>query len=175
MSERAREGPVAAPGPRGAEAPAAFPPERAAFLLVRTGGALAALPLGDVALVTRPLPVEPIAGAPPYVAGLSVIRGRPVPVVSLAALIASDDAAAPRRFVAVRAGERWVALAVDDVLAVRALDPRAFEALPALLRDARKDTLAAVGALDERLLLVLRAGRIVPDELWPALGGGAAP
>jgi len=41
--------------------------------------------------------------------------------------------------------------------------------LPPLLAHAAEDAVAAVGALDGALLLVLRAGRLVPPEAWSAL------
>jgi purine-binding chemotaxis protein CheW len=45
------------------------------LLLFRSGGRLCALRLESVRETTRPLPIEPIAGTPPFVLGISVMRG----------------------------------------------------------------------------------------------------
>jgi len=146
-------------------------------LVCRVGSRLCALPVEHVIETMRPLPVEPMAGAPRFVRGLSVIRGVPTPVVDAARLLGvteeeSDLAAAPAaggRFVTLRAGERPVALAVDAVLTVRALAEPSLHELPPLLRDAATDVVSAVSVLDAELLLVLRAARLVPGDLPPPL------
>src|SRR6202041_1193103 len=61
-------------------------------LLFRARGHLCALPLAHVVETMRPLPVEPMAGAPPYVPGLGISRGRPAPAVDVARLLGEDDA-----------------------------------------------------------------------------------
>src|ERR1039458_10836110 len=96
-------------------------------LLTRAGDRCCALNLLHVVEIMRPLPVDEVAHMPAFVRGLSIIRGAPTPVVSLAALLA-DSGGPPTRFVVVRAGEGQVALAVDAVV-------RVFELDPATLRD----------------------------------------
>jgi purine-binding chemotaxis protein CheW len=136
-------------------------------LLIRAGDRCCALDLLHVVEIMRPLPVDEVAHMPAFVRGLSIIRGAPTPVVSLAALLA-DSGGPPTRFVVVRAGERQVALAVDAVLGVFELDPATLRALPPLLRHAA-GALQAVAALDGQLLLLLNSGNIVPDEVWQKL------
>jgi len=89
------------------------------YLLVRAGTLTCALPLSHVVETMRPLPIEPLANAPAFVRGLSIIRGAPVPVVDLGALLNTPSSRPPPRFVTVRAGERRVALAVDGILGLR--------------------------------------------------------
>jgi purine-binding chemotaxis protein CheW len=146
--------------------------DRIEVLLVRAGGRLYALPIAHVVEVIRGLPVERIAGAPPHVSGLAVVRGSSVPVVDLG-LLAGDRSAAGR-FVSLRVGDRRVALAVDAVLGVRAFDGWLLQELPPLLRDACADLIATIGVLDGELLVALRAGRLVPDDIWRALASEAA-
>ncbi|MBZ5617409.1 MAG: chemotaxis protein CheW [Acidobacteriia bacterium] len=136
-------------------------------LLLRAGERTCALHLPDVLEIMHPLPVAAVASAPAFVEGLSMIRGAPTPVVSLASLLASPGGSATR-FVVVRAGERRVALTVDEVLGVFELDPATLHALPPLVQTAA-GAVEAVGALDAQLLLVLSSGRIVPDEVWQEL------
>ena len=139
-------------------------------LLLRVRGRLCALPLEHVVETMRPQPVRPVADTPPFVAGVSVIRGAVVPVVDVARFL--DPSADPRdsaasaeaRFVTVRTANRTVALAVDAVVGVRRLPEGAQGDLPPLLRDAGSEAVAAIGTLDAELLLVLRAARLVPGE-----------
>jgi purine-binding chemotaxis protein CheW len=140
-------------------------------LICRVQTRLCALPLEHVVELLRPLPVEPVAGAPPFVLGLAVIRGAPLPVVDSARLLGADDARAGR-FVTVNAGNRRVALAVDGVLGVRAIALESLHALPPLLHEADSGVIAAIGLLDAELLLVLRSARLLPDEtVLPAAEG----
>ena len=134
----------------------------ASWLLCRAGAHRYAIPIAHVIETMRVLPIEPIAGAPSYVRGLCVIRGAPVPVVD-SGLLLGDQPTGAGRLVAVRAGSRTVALAVETVEGIRTIRPEAFSHLPPLLRDAA--TIAAVGILDAELVLFLRAARIVPDDL----------
>jgi hypothetical protein len=41
--------------------------------------------------------------------------------------------------------------------------------MPPLLREAQADVVEAIGVLDAQLLLVLRASRILPEEVWRTL------
>jgi purine-binding chemotaxis protein CheW len=144
-------------------------------LVVRAGERLCALPVSAVGETMRPLPVAPIAGAPPYVLGVAIVRGEPVPVVDLAALVGGGaTAGAATRFVSVRSGGRVAALAVAEVLGVTSLGPEGARNAP-LLADACGGTLVALRARDEDLLLVLGAGRLVPPEATAAAARGEAP
>lgn len=113
-----------------------------------------------------------------FVCGLSVIRGAPVPVVDLGAVIGKVGTGPISRWITLRLGERRVALAVEGVLGIRKLEESAIRALPPLLRDANRGLIEAVGTLDSELLMLLEAGRLLPEEVWDALtkeGEGACP
>lgn len=145
--------------------------EKRVALFVCVGARIFALPIDLVAESMRPLPRVSVGGPATYVRGVAVIRGRPTPVVDLGALVGGDAAAAPRRMVTLR-GPRPLALIVDDVLGVRAL-PDEVEALPALLAGAEHDVVAALGRVEERLLLLLRGSLEVPAALHASLGLGS--
>jgi purine-binding chemotaxis protein CheW len=132
-------------------------------LICRVGGALCALPIDSTVETFRPLPVEPIAGAPASVLGLAIVRGQPMPVVDLAWLITGMRGSATR-FVVVRTGERQVALAIDAVVGVRELGADQARGLPPLLDAGHAPTIAAIGALDRELFLVLQTARLMPEE-----------
>jgi purine-binding chemotaxis protein CheW len=144
-------------------------------LIALAGGRRLALALQDVIEVMRPLPVSKLAGAPAFVLGAAVIRGAPVPVVDAGALLGEPGLRACTRFVSLRLGARSAALAVGGLAGLRTLRASELAVMPPLLRDTAAGALAAVGALDEELLLVLQAGRLVPEEVWQALGTGVRP
>ncbi len=146
---------------------------RETMLVTHVGGLLCALPIGHVVETMRPLPIEPIAavGAElPFVAGVSVVRGAPIPVVDVARLL-DQRAGAQTRFVIVRTSgsDARIALWVDAVIDVRSFERVAIADLPPLLQGANRDVVSAIGTLDRALLVVLNAGRVVPPEAWQAI------
>jgi purine-binding chemotaxis protein CheW len=154
------------------------------FVLCRVGPRVCALPADQVVETLRPLPIADLPGAPRFVLGGSVIRGVATPVVSVAALLGDEGPAMTAaaaatgvgtagvgRFVTVRVGERRVALAVDAVTDVRTLPEDGLASLPPLLAGAHADVVAALGALDTDVLVVLRSARLVPEATFAALEG----
>ena len=142
-------------------------------LIVMIGTRACAIPLLHVAETMRPLPVEPVAGMPDFVQGVSVIRGTPIPVVDLAALLENRGSSPTHgRFVTVKVGERRVALGVDRVVGVKNLDPARTGELPPLFRNSNAGLIEAIGASDAQLLFVLCAARLVPEEVWAILEAG---
>jgi purine-binding chemotaxis protein CheW len=141
-------------------------------LVCRVATRRCALWLEDVVETMRPLPVEPLAGAPPFVRGVAVVRGDPVPVVDAASLLGAGESR-PTRFVTVTAGDRGVGLAVDAVLGVEVISRESLEELPPLLGDASAAVVSAMGALGSELVVALRSARLVPADVWALLGEGA--
>jgi len=133
-------------------------------LVCRVEARLCALPLEHAVETMRPLAVEPVVGAPPFVRGLAVVRGEPLPVVDAARLLGLQEGPIGR-FVTVAVGVRRVALAVDAVVGVRRFPPGSLRALPPLLHEAAGDVVDAIGLLDSALLLVLRSARLLHDEV----------
>lgn len=135
-------------------------------LLFRVQARLCALPAAQVVETMRPLPVKSFAGAPTAVKGVAIIRGVPIPVVELAALL-GGAANLPARFVTVRSGAGHIALAVDSVLGLSYIPTTALQALPKLLGAMDNSVVSAIGTLDTELLLVLNAARLLPEDAWP--------
>lgn len=145
-----------------------------AALLCRVRARRCALSLGHVREILRPLPVEPLPGLPAAVLGAAVVRGETMPVVDAGLLLGEADALAPGRFVVLSLGARHGVLAVDEVVGVDRSRLPALDSLPPLLRDADPQVVAALGARDASLLVVLDAARLVPGEVWDAIARGAA-
>jgi purine-binding chemotaxis protein CheW len=145
------------------------------FLICRSDARLCALPLDTVAETMRPLPVTPLAGMPPFLVGVSIIRGAVVPVVDAATLLGSGTAADPQRVVTLKVGERRVGLLVESVVGVRVIPATSLGEVAPLLREAGDETVSAISTLDSQLLLVLQSARIVPDSVWEAVDSKAPP
>ena len=135
---------------------------RNSWLLCRAGSHLCALPLAHVLEVMRPLPVEPLADAPAFLRGLSVIRGAPVPVLDLGRLLGQAKTA-PTRLITVRVGDRVLGLAVTEVIAVRGEDEVGPHSAVPLLRDVARDSVSTIGALDSEALLFLGELRVLAE------------
>ena len=137
-------------------------------LVMRLAARAYAVPLAHVVETMRPLPVEALVGAHPAVAGVAIIRGAPTPVVDLAVLLGLPTRRIGR-FVTIRAGGRTVALAVDAVVGVRELSVGQIGEAPPLLQGVLSGVVEALGTLDAELLVVLRASRMVVDDVCAAL------
>lgn len=143
--------------------------QRQAVLLCQVGSVVCALPLQHVSETMRPLPVEVLAGTAPFIDGVAIIRGVPIPVVDLARLLGNGTAEPRARLVVVRVGERNAALSVGRVIGVRALESAAITELPPLLAGASSEVITAIGSLDARLLLVLETSKVLPEPGWASL------
>ena len=140
-------------------------------VLCRVGSLVCGVPAEHVFETMRALPIEPIAGAPPFVRGLSVVRGSPVPVLDAAQIVGAVSARATAgsgMFVTLRAGGRVAALAVEAVIGVAKLPPDSLERLPPLLQGADADMVSAIGTHDAALMFVLNSARLAPASVWEA-------
>jgi purine-binding chemotaxis protein CheW len=137
-------------------------------LVVGVSRGLCAVPLMHVIETMRPLPLETIAGVPPYVCGVSIVRGIPTPVVDLG-MVLGKAGGENARFVALRLGDNQVVFSVRTVLGVQRLDESQIEVLPPLLGEATKETIESISTLDRQMLFALRASWMLPDTVWRTL------
>lgn len=148
-------------------------PTETPLVLLRAAGLLLGLPIAHVVEILRPLPADPVPGAPLFVIGLSLIRGLATPVVSLRALLGAPPEP-PTRLAVLRTGPRRAALAVDAVEGLARVPAASFTAAPPLLSRVASGALESVAALDGALLLVLETGRLLGDAAWSAAAEGGA-
>jgi purine-binding chemotaxis protein CheW len=139
------------------------------LLVFRAGASDCAIPASDVAETMRPLRIDSLAGTPEYVLGISIVRGRPIPVIDAGFLLGVGGRSAVGRFVVIRAGERVFALGVSAVVGVVSAARHRLHALPPILGEGPSDLVASIGRRDSELLVVLRGARIVPDAVWTAV------
>lgn len=120
----------------------------------------------------RPLPVETVPGVPSFVRGTAIVRGKPTPVIDLRDLLGDEVDRPPARLVTVRVdAERRVGLLVDEVLGLRNAATLSGEPLPPLLADAGAGVVDELARLDGQLLTILRAGSLLPEDVWARLSG----
>lgn len=138
-------------------------------LVFRAGPLYCALPLDEVVETMRPLQTRPLAGTPPYVRGLTILRGAPAPVIDVTRLITGTSGEIDR-YIAVRAGRGPIACATGVVLGVRQIEVEPPEGPAAIFTGVSKALIAAVGSVGTDPLLLLRGIRTVPDDVWEAAG-----
>jgi purine-binding chemotaxis protein CheW len=142
-------------------------------LVFLAGSLLCALRLDEVIETMRPLAVRPLAGTPPFVLGVTIMRGVPTPVIDVARPLGGTPAEVAR-FVAVRTERGPVAFATGTVIGFRVATADHGARHPALVGGASGALVAGVGRLDAEPLLLLQSMRVVPDDVWMAAAGGRA-
>jgi purine-binding chemotaxis protein CheW len=144
-------------------------------LVFRAGPLLCALRLDEVIETMRPMETLPLAGTPPFVLGISVLRGVPTPVIDLCRLLGGGRCEDPQRYVTVRTERGAVAMATGPVLGIRAVDADEAGGHPALLGGAAGRLVAGVGTIGAEPLLLVQSMRAVPDEVWEAAAAAGVP
>jgi purine-binding chemotaxis protein CheW len=160
--EMTRSTELAAPGRSMTTMGGELPQTPVSWLLCRAGSHHFALPMQRVVETMRMLPIEPVAGCPPIVRGLSIIRGTPIPVID-AALLFDGQPGQCERLVTVRTGKRTIALATQAVVGVWETADGETDDLPPLLGNA--EAIAGLKTLDQQLVFLLHVARIVPDDI----------
>lgn len=141
---------------------------QAESLVFRCGQLRVALPLADVLEICRPLRVFPLPDLPPWAPGLTILRGRRIPVIDLQILLRDDDEAAAR-WIHLRTDDGPVALAVAAVDGVEALPAGDVQSLPTLLQAHAPEALAAMRDHGDGLTIFLDTARLVPDGVRDAV------
>lgn len=127
---------------------------------MQAGELRCALPLSLVREIMRPLPVRSAGSLAPSVRGVSIIRGAPLPVVSLSRLLGQPEAE-DRRFVILRTPGRDCALSVERVEAIASVSASAWQTMPALL--ARIESAEQICADDQDLMVSLNMSRLMAE------------
>lgn len=133
-------------------------------LVFSVGSQRYALPLADVVEVMRALPLTIPTRLPDGVLGTSLIRGRPTPVVDASQLL-SNVPTRGTRWILMRVGARYVALAVDDIVGTHLVTRAKLSVAPPLLGGG--GLIEAIGLLDTEFVHVLSSIRLLrdlPDE-----------
>lgn len=139
--------------------------EVARIVTFRVGTDLFAVSIEHVERVLRYESPRRLPGAPDWVEGVIDYQGHVVPLIDVRRRFGLEEGgrAAQARVLVLTVGGEWLAVTVDGVLDVRALDAGALEPAPALFR-AGGGAADAVQGLTRRgndLVLVLDVGRLM--------------
>ena len=153
------------------------------FVLCELAGTTYALPSDAIEQLDMPGAVTPVPNVPAFVDGITSIRGRVIPAVSLRARFGVPRVAADARtrIVVVRSGTRSVGLIVDSAREFAKIPPEAIQPPPETLVDDTMTYLRGVAHLGDRLVLVLdtsellRSSDPMPAALPDVSTGGALP
>lgn len=117
----------------------------------------------DVQEVIKPLKVTPVPLANPCVKGLLNLRGQIVTLISLRTLfgIPDNDESEDYMNVIIRVGDSLAALMVDEIRDVIKVDKTSYETTPETLSERLKKYVVGVHKLENRLMTVLDARKIV--------------
>jgi purine-binding chemotaxis protein CheW len=132
----------------------------ASYLVFTVGPRTCALPTRHVTETLRPVPVRPAADAPPFVTGIGMLRGSPAPIVDAGILLGEGPITATRLLSLRTDDGRAIGLLATEVLGVRAAATIVDAGLPPLL-DGQQGPVATLARLDQQLLTVLSAGRLL--------------
>lgn len=147
---------------------------RSTYLVCRVQRRLCAFPIAAAIEIMRPQRADPLPNVPGFVLGVSIIRGEVTPIIDAGVLLAGVATEKPSRFVTLRAGDRRIGVAVDEVVGVRTFPAGTLENMHPLTADASAHAVSAIGKLDQELLSVLESARILSGEVWTAVDEATA-
>lgn len=150
------------------------------YVLCELAGTTYALRSDDIEQLEMVGQLTPVPNAPPFVDGVTSVRGKVIPAVSLRARFGFERRPHDlrSRLVIVRAGGRSVGLIVDNAREFAAIPSDAIQPPPDGLADLSSKYLRGLAHLGDRLVLVLDvtellrvtdAAAALPVETFPLL------
>ena len=136
------------------------------MLVVRCNERTFAIPIEYVIETMRPLPIVDMPNKPSFVLGVSILRGKPTPVVDLCSLLGFEQTKDSSRFVLLRVGQRQVALLAGTVLGIESLSKQTLHDLPQLFAEANQEALSILGVRDHELMVVVQNMQFLPEDVW---------
>ena len=127
------------------------------YVLCELAGATYAIRSDDIEHLEMVGHVTPVPNAPPFVDGVTSVRGRVVPVINLRAKFGFERHTADlrTRLIVVRSSGRSVGLLVDTAREFASISETSVQAPPDGLADMSTRYLRGMAHLGERLVLVL--------------------
>lgn len=149
------------------------------YVLCELAGATYAIRSDDIEHLEMVGAITPVPNAPPFVEGVTSVRGRVVPVVSLRAKFGFERemVGLRSRLVVVRADGRSIGLLVDSAREFATIPETSIQPPPEGLADMSTRYLRGMAHLGERLVLVLDIQELIrvtdtrgdfPAEVLPA-------
>ena len=141
------------------------------YILCDLGGTTYALRSDDIEQLEMVGQLTPVPNAPAFVDGVTSVRGRVIPAVSLRARFGFERRPYDlrSRLVVVRAGARSVGLIVDSAREFAAIPASSIQPPPDGLNDISSRYLQGMAHLGERLVLILDVPELLRVTDAPAL------
>ena len=150
--------------------------DRAQIVTFRLGDDLFAADINSVERVLRYQQPSPVPNMPEWIEGVIEYQKRVLPVVDLRARFSmpSAEVGGDTRILVFNGGGEFVAVTVDAVLEVAALDPAQLSPPPALFRGLAGEYLRGIVRRGERLVIFLDVERLLSTTERLALESAAA-
>lgn len=135
------------------------------LVVFRLGKETYAVPIAQVREIIHHTGATKLPSSPAHVEGIINIRGKIIPVISLAVLLDSYEAAAAaqRKIIVVDAKTRELGLVVDEVSEVLRISADAVEANPEGTQTAQR-FVRGVGKIKNQLVIILDLDKMFTDQ-----------
>ena len=146
-----------------AASPAAKSAARRQLVTFAAGGELFAIDIAAVERVLRHTPPRLLPNAAPWLRGVIEYGGSAIPVIDLRERLGLGALETPpgARILVVTVGEMRIGVTVDEVRAVRAVDPAVIDPPPAIYRGLAHEYLEGVARLDGEIFVVLATAHLL--------------
>jgi purine-binding chemotaxis protein CheW len=148
------------------------------YVLCELAGTTYAVRSDDIEQLEMIGQLTPVPNAPPFVEGVTSVRGRVIPAVNLRARFGFDRQVHDlrSRLIVVRLESRSVGLIVDNAREFAAIPEKDIQPPPEGLVDLRTRYLRGIAHLGERVVLVLDVNELLRvTEVAPALSSETLP
>ena len=153
---------LAAAADEGAPDPSFGSGENAHIVVFRSGDGFFGIDIGIVQEIVLMQDITPVPGSAPYIAGMTDLRGRVIPVAAFSTLLGRDpsERTDDTRILVVENGSGHIGFIVDSVTEVMMVDGGRIEDASAIgSRD--HDFIVAVAKLDEHLVSLMDVPRLL--------------
>ena len=148
------------------------------YILCELAGATYALRSDDIEHLEMVGALTPVPNAPPFVDGVTSVRGRVIPAISMRARFGFDRQAYDlrSRLIVVRSEGRSVGLIVDSAREFAAIPETVIQSPPEGLVELSTRYLRGVAHLQDRLVLILDVAELLRvHEVAPAISSELLP
>jgi len=130
------------------------------------GGEQFGVEISAVESIVQMLPITHVPQAPPFVRGVTNLRGKILPVLDLNQRFNVRTIAEikEQRIVVVHSGETEAGIIVNGVSEVETINPTQVEAAPALTRTAASGFVQGIVKLGERIIILLDLSKVLSAE-----------
>jgi len=133
------------------------------IVIFELGGEQFGVAIGKVESIVQMLPITHVPQAPPFVRGVTNLRGRILPVLDLSARFGLTERGQTKeqRIIVVHCGSTEAGIIVDGVCEVLTLDPAQVEPPPPLTRSVASQFVEGIAKLGDRIVILLDLHKVL--------------